>query len=86
RPVQLMIIPDGISIASINSSNAAVLQITRSGGGSLTWGTASGFLGLTPMTALDFPTAGTYTYTGSANTSGSGSIVVANCKMVAFEI
>lgn len=84
RPVFLAIFPDQSGIAFLGGTSDSVIQITRSGGGSFTWLLNDGS-SLMPS-AVDFPSAGTYSYTGSASAPGGGVAAVQFCKMAVFEL
>ncbi len=93
RPVFLAIIPDGTASQAFigNASSTAVLLAFIRGS------TAVGiFQTITNQTAafqvfpsiftIDTPAAGTYTYKVQAANSGSSTITVKLCKLIAFEL
>lgn len=91
RPVQITLIPDGSTTPTGNNSNIDVAST-----GALFFFNGSTqiafyFLGsptvsLTPMSMIDFPAAGTYTYHVFVQGSGTQDIQVSLLKLVAFEL
>lgn len=91
RPVMLMTMSDGTGTAPANMSTDSTegfIKFTRAS-------TDIGFYGLlnpsngqipNNLQMLDFPTAGTYTYTVSAKSNASSTVEVVNSVLVAYEI
>ena len=97
RPVMLMLISDGNASTAAAFGQApgttaewAFFRDSTNIGGNTTF-IGSGPVGtiLYPpgaMTGLDTPAAGTYTYTFRARASGGGSVVVSQCRLLAYEL
>lgn len=87
RPVQLMFVPDGTtSGAVIAATSSGLIQFFRASTAVATFGLVSGALSINSPTTVDFPSAGTYTYTVATNTLGSGTMEATFSRLIVFEL